>query len=80
MIAYDQRGHGRSEAAGDYSFDSFADDFGCVLAAVCADDERVIAAGHSMGAMTIAAWAAAAPTTSSAVSRPLCSPAPASAT
>jgi pimeloyl-ACP methyl ester carboxylesterase len=57
VIAYDQRGHGRSEATTDYSFDEFADDLGFVLAAVCADDERVLIAGHSMGAMTIAAWA-----------------------
>jgi pimeloyl-ACP methyl ester carboxylesterase len=57
VIAYDQRGHGRSGEAVDYSFDAFADDFGAVLAAVAAGDERVIAAGHSMGAMTIAAWA-----------------------
>lgn len=56
VIAYDQRGHGRSAAAGDYSFDEFADDFGAVLDAV-APGERVLAAGHSLGAMTIAAWA-----------------------
>ncbi|HEX6115857.1 MAG TPA: alpha/beta hydrolase [Solirubrobacterales bacterium] len=61
VIAYDQRGHGRSAGAADYSFDAFADDLGCVLAAVAADDERVLAAGHSMGAMTIAAWAGRRP-------------------
>jgi pimeloyl-ACP methyl ester carboxylesterase len=61
VIAYDQRGHGRSAEGGDYSFDAFADDFGAVLAAVAADDERVLAAGHSMGAMTIAAWAGRRP-------------------
>ena len=61
VIAYDQRGHGRSEETGDYSFDAFADDFGAVLAAVCAEDERALAAGHSMGAMTIAAWAGSRP-------------------
>ena len=56
VIAYDHRGHGRSDQAADYSFDEFADDLGCVLEAV-APGERVVAAGHSMGAMTIAAWA-----------------------
>lgn len=56
VIAYDQRGHGRSDQAADYSFDEFADDLGCVLEAV-APGERVVIAGHSMGAMTIAAWA-----------------------
>src|SRR5215213_1685693 len=57
VIAYDQRGHGRSAEAADYSFDAFADDLGAILGAFCADDERVLVAGHSMGAMTIAAWA-----------------------
>jgi pimeloyl-ACP methyl ester carboxylesterase len=57
VIAYDQRGHGRSAEVSDYSFDAFADDFGAVLDSVAGEDERVLAAGHSMGAMTIAAWA-----------------------
>jgi pimeloyl-ACP methyl ester carboxylesterase len=57
VIAYDQRGHGRSAETTDYSFDSFADDLGAVLDAVLADGERALIAGHSMGAMTIAAWA-----------------------
>lgn len=57
VIAYDKRGHGRSEQAEDYSFDAFAGDVAAVLDAVAGEDERVIAAGHSMGAMTIAAWA-----------------------
>ena len=61
VIAYDQRGHGRSAEAGDYSFDSFADDLGALLEAVAAEDERVVVAGHSMGAMTIAAWAGRRP-------------------
>jgi hypothetical protein len=34
VIAYDQRGHGRSDQTSDYSFDEFADDFGCVLDSV----------------------------------------------
>ena len=57
IIAYDQRGHGRSAEADDYSFDEFADDFGAILAATVPEGERAIAVGHSMGAMTIAAWA-----------------------
>jgi pimeloyl-ACP methyl ester carboxylesterase len=61
VIAYDQRGHGRSGEATDYDFDSFADDFGAILDVVAAPGERVLVAGHSMGAMTIAAWAGRRP-------------------
>jgi len=53
VIAYDMRGHARSGAAEDYSFGAFAGD----LDAVLAEGERALVAGHSMGAMTIAAWA-----------------------
>lgn len=57
VIAYDQRGHGRSPEAGDCSFDAFADDLGAVLGAIAPDGQRVLVAAHSMGAMTLAAWA-----------------------
>jgi pimeloyl-ACP methyl ester carboxylesterase len=59
VVAYDQRGHGRSGPAadGDYSMEAFAADFQAVLDACVPDGERVVAAGHSMGAMTLAAWA-----------------------
>jgi pimeloyl-ACP methyl ester carboxylesterase len=57
VIAYDQRGHGGSAPAGDYSFESFATDLGCVLDATVPDGERALVAAHSMGAMTTVAWA-----------------------
>jgi pimeloyl-ACP methyl ester carboxylesterase len=59
IIAFDLRGHGRSGLApfGDYSIEAFADDLHAVLEATLAEDERAVLAGHSMGAMTIAAWA-----------------------
>ena len=58
VVAFDLRGHGRSQpaAGNDYSFDRFGDDVESVLAA-CAPEEHVVLAGHSMGAMSIAAWA-----------------------
>jgi pimeloyl-ACP methyl ester carboxylesterase len=59
VIALDLRGHGRSGLApsGDYSIEAFADDLQAVFDATLAEDERAVLAGHSMGAMTIAAWA-----------------------
>lgn len=59
VVAYDQRGHGRSGRAadGDYSMEALADDFQAVLEALVPEGERVTAAGHSMGAMTMVAWA-----------------------
>ncbi len=59
IVAYDLRGHGRSgpSAGGDYSIEAFADDLDAVLAATLAEGERAVLCGHSMGAMTIAAWA-----------------------
>ncbi|GHB18218.1 hydrolase [Streptomyces chryseus] len=59
VVAYDQRGHGRSPAVGPdgYSTDSLADDLEAVLAAALAPGERAVLAGHSMGGMTIMAAA-----------------------
>jgi pimeloyl-ACP methyl ester carboxylesterase len=61
LVAYDLRGHGRSRpAAGrDYSLDRFGEDLEAVLAAAGAGEGRglVTVAGHSLGAMSIAAWA-----------------------
>ncbi len=59
IIAFDLRGHGRSGLAADedYSIERFADDLDAVLADRLADSEQAVLAGHSMGAMTIAAWA-----------------------
>ena len=59
VTAYDLRGHGDSEAAAgeDYSVDRFGEDLEAVLAEVVPPDRRAVVAGHSLGAMAIAAWA-----------------------
>jgi pimeloyl-ACP methyl ester carboxylesterase len=58
VAAYDLRGHGLSEPAfeGDYSLQRFGQDVEAVLAH-CAPGEPATVAGHSLGAMSIAAWA-----------------------
>lgn len=58
-VAYDLRGHGRSDpaAGGDYSLDRFGDDVEAVLAATTPAGELATIVGHSLGAMSIAAWA-----------------------
>jgi pimeloyl-ACP methyl ester carboxylesterase len=59
LVAYDQRGHGRSgipRAAG-YTTDALADDLAAVLQATLRPAERAVLAGHSMGAATIVALA-----------------------
>ena len=59
VIAYDLRGHGKSERAStrDYSLERFGDDLESVLAATIDDGSLATIAGHSLGAMAIAAWA-----------------------
>jgi pimeloyl-ACP methyl ester carboxylesterase len=59
VIAYDLRGHGHSAPAaeGDYALTRFGEDLEAVLAASLAGDARAIVVGHSLGAMSIAAWA-----------------------
>ncbi|WP_327168224.1 alpha/beta hydrolase [Streptomyces subrutilus] len=57
VVAYDQRGHGRSPAARAYSTTALADDLVAVLRATLAEGERAVIAGHSMGGMTIMAAA-----------------------
>ncbi|MEU3906781.1 alpha/beta fold hydrolase [Streptomyces goshikiensis] len=57
VIAYDQRGHGRSPAARAHSTTALADDLVAVLGAALAPGERAVLAGHSMGGMTIMAAA-----------------------
>ena len=58
VVTFDLRGHGDSEAAvsGDYSIEAHAADLDAVLRAV-SGGERTVAAGHSLGAMAIVAWA-----------------------
>ncbi|WP_327375918.1 alpha/beta hydrolase [Streptomyces sp. NBC_01216] len=59
VIAYDQRGHGRTPPAGRYGYSTtaLADDLEAVLAATLAPGEKAVLAGHSMGGMTIMAAA-----------------------
>ncbi|OKK16751.1 alpha/beta hydrolase [Streptomyces sp. CB00455] len=57
VIAYDQRGHGRSPAARVHSTAALADDLVAVLKATLAPGERAVVAGHSMGGMTVMAAA-----------------------
>jgi pimeloyl-ACP methyl ester carboxylesterase len=59
VIAYDQRGHGRSPAATQlpYTADMLADDLEAVLDATLAPGERAVIAGHSMGGIAITSWA-----------------------
>lgn len=59
IVAYDLRGHGQSAraAGGDYSLARFGDDLAAVLAGAVPEGHRAVVAGHSLGAMSIAAWA-----------------------
>ncbi|HEY2320960.1 MAG TPA: alpha/beta hydrolase [Solirubrobacteraceae bacterium] len=60
VVAYDLRGHGRSApgADGDYALERFGEDLEAVLAASGAGgDSPATVVGHSLGAMSIAAWA-----------------------
>lgn len=57
VIAYDQRGHGRSPASPACTTDALADDLEAVLAATLAPGEKAVIAGHSMGGMTVMAAA-----------------------
>jgi pimeloyl-ACP methyl ester carboxylesterase len=59
VVAYDLRGHGRSgpPRGGEFSTDALADDLTAVIAACVPPGERLVLAGHSMGAMAIVAWA-----------------------
>jgi pimeloyl-ACP methyl ester carboxylesterase len=58
-VAYDLRGHGRSDPAvdHDYALERFGEDLEAVLAAVLPGGRRATVVGHSLGAMSIAAWA-----------------------
>jgi pimeloyl-ACP methyl ester carboxylesterase len=60
VVAYDLRGHGGSapSSGGDYSIEAYRDDLESVLRAAVPDGERAVLVGHSLGAMTIVAWAA----------------------
>ena len=57
VVAYDQRGHGASEAPGKgrYSVPILVQDLAAVLDATLEPGERAVLVGHSMGGMTIMA-------------------------
>ena len=59
VVAYDLRGHGASDPAvgGDYSMDALAADLDAVVRACVPPGEKAVMVGHSMGAMSIVAWA-----------------------
>ena len=57
VVAYDQRGHGRTPASPVCSTDALADDLEAVLTATLAPGEQAVVAGHSMGGMTVMAAA-----------------------
>jgi pimeloyl-ACP methyl ester carboxylesterase len=61
VVAYDLRGHGRSGPAvdSDYALDRFGEDVAAVLDAAVPEGERATVVGHSLGAMSIVAWAGA---------------------
>ncbi len=73
VVAYDQRGHGRSPAARTHSTTALADDLVAVLEAALVPGERAVVAGHSMGGMTIMAAAARPEFTEHAAAALLCS-------
>ncbi len=58
VIAYDQRGHGGSELGhSPLTTDLLAEDLSAVLAATLRPGQRAVLVGHSLGGMTIQAWA-----------------------
>ncbi|MEU7765975.1 alpha/beta hydrolase [Nocardia sp. NPDC049190] len=58
VIAYDQRGHGESTyGSSRLSIDLLADDLAAVLDAALAPGRRAVLVGHSLGGMTLQAWA-----------------------
>jgi pimeloyl-ACP methyl ester carboxylesterase len=59
VVAYDLRGHGESDPAKgrDYAIDRFGEDLEAVLAACVPGGKPAVVGGHSLGAMSIAAWA-----------------------
>ncbi len=62
VIAYDQRGHGRStRGTAKPATDQLADDLAAVMQAVVPARRKAVVVGHSMGGMTIMAWAARHP-------------------
>ncbi|MBB5914366.1 pimeloyl-ACP methyl ester carboxylesterase [Nocardia transvalensis] len=58
VVAFDQRGHGESTSGTrPFGSEQLADDLNDVLDAVLRPGQRAVLVGHSMGGMTIQAWA-----------------------
>ncbi|WP_280265090.1 alpha/beta fold hydrolase [Nocardia wallacei] len=58
VVSYDQRGHGESElGTSPLTTDLLADDLAAVLDATLRPGQRAVLVGHSLGGMTIQAWA-----------------------
>lgn len=59
LVFYDQRGHGGSEEAvsGDYSASALGRDLGRVIDEAVPEDRPVVLAGHSLGGMSVLAFA-----------------------
>ncbi|WP_420749302.1 alpha/beta fold hydrolase [Rhodococcus sp. O3] len=58
VVVYDQRGHGRSDVGSRvFGPDVLADDLAAVLAATVPAGRTAVLAGHSMGGISIMAWA-----------------------
>ncbi len=70
VVVYDQRGHGWSDR-GRTKFTSAAlgDDLESVLQAVVSSSRRALVVGHSMGGMSIMAWAAGYPDSVTSLAR-----------
>ncbi|MFD8419868.1 alpha/beta fold hydrolase [Streptomyces sp. NPDC059466] len=73
VIAYDQRGHGRSPASDACGTDALADDLEAVLATTLRPGEKAVLVGHSMGGMTLMAASARPRFREHAVAALLCS-------
>ncbi len=73
VIAYDQRGHGRSPSSPACSAEALADDLEAVLSATLAPGEKAVLVGHSMGGMTLMAAAGRARLREHAAAVLLCS-------
>lgn len=58
VISYDQRGHGRTaNGPGEASIETLGRDLAAVVRVATSGGRRAILVGHSMGGMTISAWA-----------------------
>lgn len=59
VVSYDPRGQGSSDCSRelDQRIERYAEDLGAVLSATCGGRDDVVIAGHSMGGMSLVAWA-----------------------